>query len=319
MGNLFFPHSLSIDLSSVILSALPLGEKGRTILIATTALIDNEYEDYSETSKTYNQTRIPIGVDILVECFATNSKPLNEQSILDGGCGTGNYIQALTGKVKSIHGLERNEGMFAQAKQRFQDNPDIHLRLGNLLDLPYSDSSFDGMMCNQVMHHLSGDDPDGNFPALGQLFSEAHRVLRPNGILMINTSTPQQQRDGFWWAALIPDAIERISRRFPTAEVIRTYLLEAGFHSVDYIPLYDEVLQGESYLDPKGPLKKAWRDGDSTWSLATEQEMASALERVHRMHEDGTIMDFLSEREQLRQQVAQTMFLLARKSNDSLA
>ncbi len=294
-------------------------QKGLIILIDTTALIDNEYEDYTETSKTYNQTRIPIGVDVLIESFATNSKPLNEQTILDGGCGTGNYTQALIGKVKSIHGLEYNEGMFAQAKQRFQDNPDIHLRLGNLLDLPYSDSSFDGMMCNQVLHHLSGENPDGNFPVLGQLFSEAHRVLRPNGILMINTSAPEQQRDGFWWAALIPDAIERIGKRFPPTEVIQTHMEEAGFDSVEYIPLYNEVLQGDSYLDPKGPLKKTWRNGDSTWSLVTEQEMASAQERLRRMHEDGTIMDFLSEREQLRQEVGQTMFLLARKSNCSPA
>jgi len=280
----------------------------------TTTYIDGEYENYTETSKTYNQTRTPIGVDVLLDRFATNTTPLHEQTILDAGCGTGNYLQALTGKVKSIHGLERNEGMLAQAKQRFRNEPSIYIRAGNLLELPYEDNTFDGMMCNQVIHHLSGDNSDDNFCVLGQLFSEAYRVLRPNGTLMINTSTPQQQRDGFWWAALIPTTMDRMCRRFPSAETIQQYMEAAGFHSVDCIPLFSEVLQGESYLDSQGPLKKAWRDGDSTWSLATAQEVAEALDRLHRIHESGTVVSFIEEREQLRQAIGQTMFVSARKT-----
>lgn len=58
-----------------------------------------EYEDYHDTSKGYDNTRIPIGIEILLGCFASTPRPLPEQHILDGGCGNGNYIQALKKKL----------------------------------------------------------------------------------------------------------------------------------------------------------------------------------------------------------------------------
>lgn len=48
------------------------------------------YENYQNTSKSYDTTRIPIWIEILLGCFETNPCPLLEQVILDGGCGTGN-------------------------------------------------------------------------------------------------------------------------------------------------------------------------------------------------------------------------------------
>ncbi|EDN71447.1 hypothetical protein BGP_5273 [Beggiatoa sp. PS] len=58
-----------------------------------------EYENYHDTSKGYDNTRIPIGIEILLGCFASTPRPLPEQHILDGGCGNGNYIQALKKKL----------------------------------------------------------------------------------------------------------------------------------------------------------------------------------------------------------------------------
>ncbi len=112
-----------------------------------------EFENYQDTSKSYDTTRIPIGVEILLDWVATSPRPLAEQVILDGGCGTGNYIQALKSKVNSLWGLEFNGGMLAQATEKFRNHPNIHLDLGSLLDLPYENDTFDGMMCNQVLHH----------------------------------------------------------------------------------------------------------------------------------------------------------------------
>ncbi len=70
-----------------------------------------EFENYQETSKKYDSTRIPVGIEVLLGCFASTPRLLSEQTILDGGCGTGNYIAALKGKVSRIYGLEYNPGM----------------------------------------------------------------------------------------------------------------------------------------------------------------------------------------------------------------
>ena len=76
---------------------------------------------------------------------------------------------------------------------------------------------------------------------------------------------------------------------------------------------FDEVLQGEQYLDPKGPLSPAWRAGDSSWSLATEEELAKALDEVRSRIEDGSMAAFINDREKLRAELGQTTFLIARK------
>lgn len=52
-----------------------------------------KYENYSITSRSYDTTRQPIGLEIILGCFAaTPTRLLHEQVILDAGYGTGNYL-----------------------------------------------------------------------------------------------------------------------------------------------------------------------------------------------------------------------------------
>ena len=49
------------------------------------------YENYNQTSVHYDQTRTPIGVEIILGCLVSMGKPLSEMVVLDAGCGTGAY------------------------------------------------------------------------------------------------------------------------------------------------------------------------------------------------------------------------------------
>lgn len=254
-------------------------------------MMNLEFENYQETSQSYDKTRVQIGIEILLGCFASTPRPLAEQIILDGGCGTGNYIEALQGKVGSLRGLELNKGMLAKATAKFQHHPNIRLAQGDLTALPYEDRSFDGMMCNQVIHHMVS--PSSDFSQLWQMVQEAYRVLLPGGVLVFNTCSQQQLRDGFWWAASIPEAVERMAKRCPTLDTIASTLQAVGFRFGGKVVPLDGILQGENYLDPTGPLKKDYRDGDSTWALATQEELDRALLKVQRMNRDGTMAQYL--------------------------
>lgn len=97
---------------------------------------------------------------------------------------------------------------------------------------------------------------------------------------MINTSSHQQHREGFWWADLIPAAIDRTLLRFPSIDRFESFFQQTGFVGIEVVVPLAEVLQGEQYLDPAGPLSAAWRAGDSTWSLTTEEELSRALDNV---------------------------------------
>lgn len=277
-------------------------------------MIKLEFENYQETSKKYDTTRIPIGTEILLGCFAATPRLLSQQTILDGGCGTGNYIEALKDKLGTIYGLEFNEGMLRQGKQKFQADSNINLTQGSLVDLPYENDYFDGMMSNQVIHHLvPEEDNSAKFDQLHQMMQEAYRVLRPQGVLIINTCSHKQLMDGFWWADLIPAAMNRVTKRFPPLETISSMLEAVGFRRGGKIVATDGVLQGDNYLDPEGPLKKAYRDGDSTWSLATEEELSAGLDRVRHMNAQDEMQQYLESRENLRRHIGQTTSIYAYK------
>lgn len=276
-----------------------------------------EYEDYNSTSGSYDNTRVPIGVPLILDYLASTPTLLSEQTVLDAGCGTGTCLSELRGKIASLHGRELNTGMQQVAKKRFADDPAVHIEQGSITELPFDDETFDGIVCNQVLHHLDpGESDDSNsegFPNVRSFFREAFRVLRPNGVLVINTSSHEQHCDGFWWAALIPAAIDLMVPRFPSIDRLKNIFEQTGFVGYETKVPLKEVLQGKQYLDSAGPLSAAWRAGDSSWSLTTEEELAHATTRVNSMLEDGSMDAFIEERELLRAKIGQTTFLVARK------
>ena len=74
-----------------------------------------------------------------------------------------------------------------------------------------------------------------------------------------------------------------------------------------------EVLQGDTYLDPRGPLHKEWRDGDSSWAIVNEEELAHAINETKRMLADNSMAAFLAGREEMRSAHGQATFVIGRK------
>ena len=274
----------------------------------------HDYEQYSETARTYDTTRRPVGLEVILRALAMSAHPLQAQTILDGGCGTGNYLAALHPQLGRLHGLDCHQAMLTHAHRKLAGTTTIYLVQGDLECLPYRDAVFDGMLCNQVLHHLRHETGTRRWRSLRHCFREAARVLRPGGVLVVNTSSPRQLRDGFWWADLIPEAVHQVAQRFPPLADVDALLQEAGFARAVCVPLLADVLQGPQYLNSYGPFSKTYRDGDSTWALVTSVQFQRALARLHALHTTGGIASYLAQREHLRHQVGQTTCLIARKA-----
>ncbi|MDA7904026.1 class I SAM-dependent methyltransferase [Mariniblastus sp.] len=271
----------------------------------------SKFENYTITSENYDLTRQPVGLELIFGALACGSRPLGEQTVLDAGCGTGNYLAALHGKVAKVEGVELNLGMLETAQTKMADCPGMRLQQGSVLELPIEDGACDGVVVNYVLHHLE-DGSDASFAATRSAVAEFHRVLAPGGTLIIQTCYHQQYRQGYWYSALIPAAIDRLVHRFIPLELLEQGMSESGLVPAGRLVSLDEVLQGETYLDPLGPTRQEWRDGDSSWALVEEGEMANVIAEIKRMVADSSMDEFLAEREALRRQHGQATFVIGR-------
>jgi ubiquinone/menaquinone biosynthesis C-methylase UbiE len=276
----------------------------------------SSYENYTQTSRHYDKTREPVGTEIIVGCFAHAPVPLDRMAILDAGCGTGNYAQALLDYVDQIEAVDLNHGMLEAAAQKLdwaRAEGRISFHSSRIEALPFEDATFEGVMINQVLHHLPDEASEG-FPAHRRVFEEFARVLKPGGVLTVNTCSQEQLRHGYWYYDLIPDAAEALRRRYaPLADLVEI-LIGSGFEYRGKFAPIDATVQGEAYFDIRGPLKKEWRDGESVWSLATEDHLNRALSRVQELDEKGELEDYMLRNDTRRQNIGQVSVLFASRS-----
>ena len=76
------------------------------------------YENYTKTSDCYDQTRSADGVDVIKNALTNNQTPIEEQVLLDAGCGTGLFSSEMVKHVKRIEAVDLNAGMLEQAKSK---------------------------------------------------------------------------------------------------------------------------------------------------------------------------------------------------------
>jgi len=161
-----------------------------------------------------------------------------------------------------------------------------------------------------VLHHLP-DDASAGFPTHRRVMGEFARVLRPGGVLVIGRTTRDQLRDGYWFSALIPQAIAACASVTVPVEILNSILTDCGFRVCDPAVPFDETLQGDAYFDRLGPLDPAWRDGDSVWTLAPAAELEAAIARVRDMEAAGTLAAFVAEHDARRRAAGQATYICA--------
>ncbi len=273
------------------------------------------YENYNQTSVHYDQTRTPVGVEIILGCLVSSGKRLPEMVVLDAGCGTGSYALEIARFVGRVEAVDLSEGMLREARSNaersgFHDR--LCFRCSSIDRLPFDDDGFDAIMINQVLHHLGGDRAE--LDRHRAVLDELARVLRPGGALVINLCSTEQIRDGWWYRDLFANAFDRIARRHISIARLTELLRECGFrHGGSFVPT-DAVFQGDSYFESTGPLRKEWRDGDSVFALATEEELESACSRIREMAEQGTLDEYVARQDIARQSTGQVTFVHAVKS-----
>ena len=97
------------------------------------------------------------------------------QSVVDGGCGLGQYVKRLSQAGYEAYGVDFAPHTIAQVTQHY---PELDVRVGDVRALPFSDCFFDGYWSLGVIEHF--------WNGYSEIASEIHRVLKPGGYLFVN-------------------------------------------------------------------------------------------------------------------------------------
>ena len=96
--------------------------------------------------------------------------------VLDLGCGTGALMEQVYQECphRTLYGIDLSENMLKIAENRMKDK--AILKLGDASMLPFDDSMFDIVYCNDSFHHYP--DPEA-------VIAEVYRVLKFGGTFII--------------------------------------------------------------------------------------------------------------------------------------
>lgn len=143
---------------------------------------DNDVERFSnvETGQTATMDA-PLILDVIAQA-ATATTP-TAKSVLDIGCGAGNYtlklLQTLPGLDCTLVDLSRP--MLDRAQQRVseQTRGEVKTIQGDIRDIALGEAQFDIILAAMVLHHLRGD---AEWQAV---FAKLFLALKPGGSLWI--------------------------------------------------------------------------------------------------------------------------------------
>jgi SAM-dependent methyltransferase len=145
--------------------------------------------------------------------------------LVDVGTGPGRYLDALTlalqGRdvaVASVTGVDVSRPMLDTLRSSVPRARAVRA----LADaLPFPDGSFDVVMSFNAVHH---------FPSLAAFLAEAARVLRPAGVLVLYTRTPDQNRATVW-GQYFPGFAERETRLYSRDQLRAAFAESEAFRS----------------------------------------------------------------------------------------
>jgi ubiquinone/menaquinone biosynthesis C-methylase UbiE len=187
--------------------------------------------------------------------------PRSSSAVLEVGCGTGNYIGALSSRADCIaYGLDPSAGMLAQA--RIRPEPVRWLR-GRAEHLPFAGDAFDLLFSVDVIHHVADK---------GAFYREAERTLCPGGWVCTVTDSAEIIRRREILSGYFPETVEIELARYPRVARLESWMVESGLVDLEVLTV-EEPFQLTS--------ARAFRDrAYSSLYLIPEDAWRAGLERL---------------------------------------
>jgi ubiquinone/menaquinone biosynthesis C-methylase UbiE len=271
------------------------------------------YCDYNEAFIGYDQFRQPHGLENILKILRQSKVPLDEQIVLEGGFGTGAYLDNIRRHVQMIYGVEGSDEGYQQTLQKVNNTPNVRLQNGNILHLSFPDNSFHAYMVNQVLHHL---DYRNHFQSVNEFLTEAGRVLKPGGQLIINTCSQEQldpHSGSYWHFKSIFPAAYSIQKHYIPIQELEIRLESLGFNEINCTISPEKIFYQRYYEDPSIALKPEFRKGDSIYSFLSEVELEESNRRLRKSIEDGSVYEVIKRATTRAAEIGEGVIVSARK------
>ncbi len=258
---------------------------------------------YDTIGKDYNVTRK--ADQLLTENLLKYLAPKKNGVYLDIGCGTGSYTNEFQKRGYNFMGIDPSERMLTEAKKR---NSKIEWRLGSAENTGLSPHQVDGIIGALTIHHWTN---------LEKAFQELYSILKPDGKLVIFTSTPNQMK-GYWLNHYFPKMLEASIIQMPALAKVTQALEGRGFEITKTEKYFIQPNLEDKFLycgkhSPEIYFNKNIRNGISSFSsLSNQEEVEQGLSVLKLDIESGRIDQIIKEYEN---SLGDYLYIIGRKSS----
>jgi ubiquinone/menaquinone biosynthesis C-methylase UbiE len=189
--------------------------------------------DATEIAVTYDRGR-DHGPDFLSLWMGVVSSQLKDKrikTILDLGCGTGRFSEALRAHFEAeVIGIDPSKKMLAQAESK-PHHRRVRYVVGRAESIPLADHSIDLIFMSMIFHHFE----DAALAA-----RECHRVLRDQGTAILRAGT-RERIQSYAYVDFFPQSLPILHERLPSSVIVREVFETAGFRTVTHTAVAQEI------------------------------------------------------------------------------
>ncbi|MGC5774487.1 methyltransferase domain-containing protein [Paenibacillus pabuli] len=163
--------------------------------------------------------------DEALEQTASWISPVPGEKGLDIGTGTGNLAGKLLERGAAMTAIDQSREMLRTCRTKY---PEMHVKLGNFLALPFADHSFDFVISSFAFHHLSPDQQQLALQEMQRVLTARGRICLTD--LMFADAAHRQTYIQQIEAAGHEDQLQTIrERHFPLLDGLCGSLEDAGY------------------------------------------------------------------------------------------
>ena len=180
----------------------------------------------------YDATDIPVGydrgrnhgpevLDLWMNVVASHVEARDIRTILDLGCGTGRFTEALAVRFDAeVIGIDPSNKMLEQARSKQRDSR-IRYEIGRGESIPLPDVSVDLIFMSMVLHHF--DDQE-------QAVRECRRVLRRGGSVFLRAGVHDRIPE-YPYVDFFPETLPILETCLPTSACVCEVFEKGGFQT----------------------------------------------------------------------------------------